>query len=92
MRKLITAVADIGYKLFQANEVAEIFAIIDEEIGRESVECQARIRERIQRRRNIDSWWSELTGGSANQSISSSTRRTLWASARRSWASGSRMT
>ncbi|HQL89120.1 MAG TPA: hypothetical protein PLQ15_00835 [Syntrophales bacterium] len=53
MRKLITAVADIGYKLFQANEVAEIFAIIDEEIGRESVECQARIRERIQRRRNI---------------------------------------
>lgn len=53
VRKLITALGDIGYKLFQANEVAEIFRIIDEEIGYESPECQARIRERIQRRRNL---------------------------------------
>lgn len=53
IRKLISALADIGYKLYMANEVAEIFAIVDEEIGHESSECQDRIRERIQRRRNL---------------------------------------
>jgi DNA-binding MarR family transcriptional regulator len=53
MRKLIGAIADIGYKLFQANEVAEVLRIIDEEIGCESEECQHRIRERLQRRRDI---------------------------------------
>jgi predicted transcriptional regulator len=53
MRKLISAMADIGYKLFQVEEVNEIIRIIDEEIGCESQECQKRIRERIQRRRNI---------------------------------------
>ena len=53
MRKLISAMADIGYKLFQANEVAEALRIIDEEIGNESIECQQRIRERLQRRRDI---------------------------------------
>jgi len=53
MRKLITAVGDIGYKLFQINELVEILRIIDEEIGNESPECQRRIRERLQRRQNI---------------------------------------
>ena len=53
LRKLISAMADIGYKLFQVEEVNEVIRIIDEEIGRESGECQKRIRERIQRRRNI---------------------------------------
>ena len=53
MRKLIGAMADIGYKLFQASEVTEALRIIDEEIGNESIECQQRIRERLQRRRDI---------------------------------------
>lgn len=53
MRKLIAAMADIGYKLFQANEVAEALRIIDEEIGNESTECQRRIQERLQRRKDI---------------------------------------
>jgi hypothetical protein len=53
MRKLISAMADIGYKLFQVEEVNEVIRIIDEEIGRESEDCQKRIRERIQQRRNI---------------------------------------
>jgi IS30 family transposase len=53
MRKLISAMADIGYKLFQVEEVNEVIRIIDEEIGHESESCQKRIRERIQQRRNI---------------------------------------
>lgn len=53
MRKLIAAVADIGYKLFQTEEVREILDIIDEEISHESPECQQRIRDRIQRRRHL---------------------------------------
>jgi AraC-like DNA-binding protein len=53
MRKLISAMADIGYKLFQVEEVNEVIRIIDEEIGCESEDCQKRIRERIQRRRNL---------------------------------------
>jgi len=53
MRKLISAIADIGYKLFQANEVSEALRIIEEEIALESLECQQRIRERIERRRHI---------------------------------------
>ncbi len=53
MRKLISAMADIGYKLFQVEEINEVIRIIDEEIGCESEECQKRIRERIQQRRNI---------------------------------------
>jgi len=52
MRKLISSMADIGYKLYQASEVAEVLKIIDEEIGNESPECQHRIRERIKSRRN----------------------------------------
>jgi hypothetical protein len=53
MRKLIGAVADIGYKLFQQSEMVEIIKIIDEEVGNESSECQKRIRERLQRRQHI---------------------------------------
>ena len=53
MRKLIGSIADIGYKLFQVEEINEILRIIDEEIGKENEDCQKRIRERIQRRRNI---------------------------------------
>lgn len=53
MRKLIGSIADIGYKLFQVEEINEILRIIDEEIGKEDEDCQKRIRERIQRRRNI---------------------------------------
>ncbi len=53
IRKLISALGDIAYKLFQANEVAETLRIMDEEIGCESLECQQRIRARLERRRNI---------------------------------------
>jgi DNA-binding transcriptional regulator GbsR (MarR family) len=53
LRKTIGAISDIAYKMFQASEVKEILQIIDEEIGYESPECQKRIRERIQRRRDI---------------------------------------
>jgi len=53
MRKLISAVADIGYKLFQVSEMVAILKDIDEEIGRENESCQRRIRQRLQRRRNI---------------------------------------
>jgi hypothetical protein len=53
MRKLISAIADIGYKLFQVSEISEILRIIDEEIGNESEECQQRIRDRLQSRRDI---------------------------------------
>jgi DNA primase len=53
MRKLITAISDIGYRLFMAEEVAEILQIFDEELGLESPECQKRVRERIERRRAI---------------------------------------
>ena len=53
MRKLITAISDIGYRLFQAEEVSEILRIIDEEIGCETIECQKRIRDRVERRRAL---------------------------------------
>lgn len=53
LRKTIGAISDIAYKMFQANEVKEVLQIIDEEIGHESPECQKRIRERIQQRRDI---------------------------------------
>jgi DNA-binding transcriptional regulator GbsR (MarR family) len=53
MRKLISAVTDIGYKLFQTSELIEILRIIDEEIGNESEECQQRIRDRLKSRRDI---------------------------------------
>ncbi|MFC1891860.1 hypothetical protein ACFLZT_05650, partial [Thermodesulfobacteriota bacterium] len=53
MRKLISGMADISYKLYQANEISEILRIIDEEIGCESEECQKRIRDRLQSRQNI---------------------------------------
>lgn len=53
MRKIINAVADVGYKLFQMNEMVEVLKIIDQEIADEAPECQLRIRERLQQRRNI---------------------------------------
>jgi DNA-binding MarR family transcriptional regulator len=53
VRKLISAMGDIAFKLYQANEVAETLKIIEEEIGCESPECQKRIRDRIKRRRDI---------------------------------------
>jgi hypothetical protein len=53
MRKLISAISDIGYRLFQVDETTEILRVMDEEIGCESAECQARIRDRIERRRAI---------------------------------------
>lgn len=51
MRKLVSAMGDVAYKLYQANEVAEVLKIIEEEIGHESPGCQRRIRDRIQARR-----------------------------------------
>jgi DNA-binding MarR family transcriptional regulator len=53
MRKLITAMADIGYKLYQAKETSEILQIILEEIGHESQDCQKRIYARIRGKRDI---------------------------------------
>lgn len=53
MRKLISAVADIGYKFYHTKEVKEILEIIVEEIGHESQECRKRIQERIERRRRL---------------------------------------
>lgn len=53
MRKLISAISDIGYRLFMSEEVAEILQIFDEELGLESPECQKRVRDRIERRRAI---------------------------------------
>lgn len=53
MRKLISAIGDIGFKLFKAEEMNEILNIFDQEIGYESEELQKRIRERIARRRAI---------------------------------------
>jgi esterase/lipase len=53
LRKIITTIVDIGYKLYHTNEVLETIEIIDAEIGRESEECQRRIRERLNRRLDI---------------------------------------
>jgi hypothetical protein len=52
-RKVVSTLSDICYRMFQAEEVAEILKIMDEEIGSESAELQARIRDRIERRRAI---------------------------------------
>ena len=53
LRKLISAVGDIGYKLFQVKEVQGIIKEIVEEIGKETPECQRRIYERLKKRRDI---------------------------------------
>ena len=53
MRRIISAIADIGYKLFQISELTEVLRIIDEEIGNESKECQQRIRDKLKSRRDI---------------------------------------
>lgn len=64
MRKLISSMADIGYKLFHTAEVKEILEIILEEIGYESKDCQKRIYERIERRRAVR--FPSLFDGSAS--------------------------
>ena len=53
IRKLISTMGDIAYKLYQSQEVEEKLRIIDEEIGRESMDCQRRIRDRLDRRESI---------------------------------------
>ena len=53
MRKLINSLVDIQYKFFQVKEVKDIIAMILEEIGFESPECQRRIFDRLERKRNI---------------------------------------
>jgi predicted ArsR family transcriptional regulator len=53
LRKLISAMADVGYKLFHTEEVKEIIEMILQEVGNESPDCQKRIYERIERRRAI---------------------------------------
>jgi hypothetical protein len=52
-RKVVSAIADISFKMFQAEETAEILRIMNEEIEHESPECQKRIHDRIERRRAI---------------------------------------
>ena len=47
-RKLFSAMADIRYKLYRAETVERALLIMFEEIGRESPECQKRIRDRLQ--------------------------------------------
>jgi transcriptional regulator len=62
MRKLIKEMGDIGYKLFQAQHVEDMLAIIVEEIGLESRTCQRRIIERISTQQDI-CLTIESTGG-----------------------------
>ena len=52
-RKLMSAIGDIGFKLFQAREVKEVLGDFVDEIGKESPETQRRIYERIKRRRDL---------------------------------------
>jgi DNA-binding Lrp family transcriptional regulator len=53
IRKTITAIGDIAYKFYHAEEVKETLEIIIQEVGCESEDCQKRIRQRIQARRDI---------------------------------------
>lgn len=48
-RKLISAMADIEYKLHHVGIVEKALLIMFEEIGNESKECQKRIRDRLER-------------------------------------------
>ena len=48
-RKLISAMADIEYKLHHVGVVEKALLIMFEEIGNESKECQKRIRDRLER-------------------------------------------
>ena len=47
IRKLITAMADIRYKIYHAETVEKALRVILEEIGNESPECQKKIRDRL---------------------------------------------
>jgi len=48
-RKLISAMADIEYKLHHVGVVEKALMIMFEEVGNESKECQRRIRDRLER-------------------------------------------
>lgn len=48
-RKLISAIADIEYKLHHVEIVAKALLIMFEEIGNESKTCQKRIRDKLER-------------------------------------------
>ena len=48
-RKLISAMADVEYKLHHVGVVEKALLIMFEEIGNESKECQKRIRDRLER-------------------------------------------
>lgn len=49
IRKLISAMADIRTKIYHVESVEKALAIMYEEIGKESIETQKRIRDRLQR-------------------------------------------
>jgi transposase len=49
VRKLISALADVEYKLHHVATVEKALLIMFEEIGRESIECQKRIRDRLEK-------------------------------------------
>jgi hypothetical protein len=49
IRKLVSVIADIEYKLHHVDVVEKALLIMFEEVGRESKECQKRIRDRLER-------------------------------------------
>jgi hypothetical protein len=49
IRKLVSALADIEYKLHHVDIVEKALLIMFEEIGSESKECQKRIRDRLEK-------------------------------------------
>lgn len=49
IRKLVSVIADIEYKLHHVDVVEKALLIMFEEIGSESKECQKRIRDRLER-------------------------------------------
>jgi len=49
IRKLISAMADIRTKIYHVESVEKALAIMYKEIGKESIETQKRIRDRLQR-------------------------------------------
>lgn len=49
IRKLISAMGDIRFKMYQVEKVERALKIMFEEIGNESKECQKRIRDRLER-------------------------------------------
>jgi len=49
IRKLISTIADIEYKLHHVDVVEKALLIMFEEIGSESKECQRRIRDRLEK-------------------------------------------